>query len=171
MNVICAARGWNGIMLDYARRYDGIYELLNLVTLVFGLRMCPRSDECPTMDTAVELWHRFNVTIMDPEVQLAWMEKHATLVWFALREYQLYLVQQVPPLYYVLTRFLNLNAISASVCSGMDRTAWIYNKHSFYNGPDPKADGKLVDTEKMLYKEYYNYEQLPHVRSSLVVFL
>ena len=55
-NVICAVRGWQKIMNEYCERYDGIVELLNLVTMISCLRLYPQSDECFTLDMAMHIW-------------------------------------------------------------------------------------------------------------------
>lgn len=120
MHIICAARGWFKILEEYCTKYDGIVELLHLCTMVSCLRLYPHSDECFTMNMAMNIYHHCSVTVQDLDKSREWREQHSILMWFALREYQMFMVRQLPPLYYVLTRYNNLPAVAASCSAGLD---------------------------------------------------
>jgi hypothetical protein len=155
MIVICAVRNCGSIMKDYSENADGIMEILNLCLLVSSLRMYPHADECPTMTSAIELWHRFTVDTRDA-AYADWCNTHDTLVWFALREYQLFLVKNVDALYYTLTRSTNLPAVDRSVSNGLDHACRIFNRFGKY-----QDDSVNLDTCKALHMYYYTQEQLP----------
>ena len=154
VNKICAIRNWKGIMQEYSENADGIVEILAMCLLASMLRMYPHADECPTMDAAVELFHRFTVDIREASYS-DWCQQHGTIVWFALREYQLWLVRLVDALYWTLTRATNLPAVLNSVSAGLDHACRIYNHRGAYEKPEAN-----IFSCKMLHVYYYTREQL-----------
>jgi len=155
MNKICAVRGWKDIATSYIEKNDGIMELMMMCTMVSVLRLYPHSDECPTMATALSMWHRFSVMTENIEEYKEWLAENTQLMWFSLREYLLFMLQRDRVLYYVLTRFNNVPAVSQSVTRGMDHACRIYNLKGTFDDP---ADN--IDVQSMLLTEYYKAEQL-----------
>jgi hypothetical protein len=107
------------------------------------------------MNMAMQIYHHFNVGVQDVEKSRAWRAQHSILMWFSLREYQLFLVKQLPPLYYVLTRYNNLPAVAASCSSGLDHACQIFVKYGTYVN---EAIG--IDVNTMLRTGYYGLQQL-----------
>lgn len=91
----------------------------------------------------------------DAEANRKWRDQHSILIWFSLREFQLYLVKQLPPLYYVLTRYNNLPAVAASCAAGLDHACQIFVKYGAYVAP-----AYNIDVNLMLRLGYYNAQQL-----------